>query len=365
VLAEAVQTLWPGTQVTIGPVIDSGFYYDFYRNQPFTPEDFPAIEKKMREIIARDNHSPRKCGRATRPSACSATRASVQGRAGRRHSRRPGYQDLQAGRLVRSLPRPAHDLDRQGRRCLQADEGGGAYWRGDSSREMLSRIYGTAFAKQEELDAYLQADRGGGEARPSQARPRDGSFPLPGGSAGLGVLAPEGLDLFQTLENYIRRRADRRPAYAEVTRRSSSIPRYGSLRTHGDLPRSMFLCQPRERTSAPSYQADELPRHSPDLQERAQILPRPAVQGPPSFGKVHRFEPSGALHGLMRVRAFTQDDAHVFITEEQIADESLKMNDLILSIYEDFGFADVQHQVLRPPEKRIGDDAVWDKARRR
>ena len=190
VLAEAVQSLWPGTQVTIGPVIENGFYYDFFRNEPFTPEDFAAIEKKMREIIARDKPFTKEVWVAREDQAGVPRQGrSVQGRAGRCHSRRRADQDLLPGRLVRSLPRPAYDLDRQDRQRLQADEGGG---------RLLARRQ-----QQSDADAHLrhgvrqagrtrrlsEADRGSREARPSQARPRTRPVSLPGGRPRRGVLA--------------------------------------------------------------------------------------------------------------------------------------------------------------------------------
>ena len=195
VLAEAVQSLWPDTQVTIGPVIENGFYYDFFRDEPFTPEDFPAIEKRMREIIARDKPFVKSV--VSRDAAKDLFREegrSVQGRADRRHSRRSGHQALQPGRMDRPLPRPAHDLDRQDRRRVQADEG---------RRRLLARRFDPADAvahlrhrlRQEGRARRLsEAARGGGEARPPQARARDGPVPFPGGGAGHGVLASQGLD---------------------------------------------------------------------------------------------------------------------------------------------------------------------------
>ena len=157
VLAEAVQSLWPGTQVTIGPVIENGFYYDFFRNEPFTPEDFAAIEKKMREIVARDKPFTKEVW--DREKTKQVFRDKGENFKVELVDAIPGDetdQDLFPGRLVRPVPRPAYDLDRQGRQRVQADEGAGAYWRGNSNNPMLTRIYGTAFAKQEELDAYLK-----------------------------------------------------------------------------------------------------------------------------------------------------------------------------------------------------------------
>ena len=194
-MAEAVQSLWPGTQVTIGPVIENGFYYDFVRNQPFTLEDLPVIEKKMKEIVARDKPFTQGnlVARAGQENLPRQGR-EFQGRAGRRHSGRPADKNLQAGRLVRSLPRPAHDLDRQGRQRLQADEGGGRllarrFQQPDAHPHLRHRLRQAGGARR-----LPQADRGSREARPPPARPRDGPVPFPGRSARLGVLACERLD---------------------------------------------------------------------------------------------------------------------------------------------------------------------------
>ena len=195
VLAEAVQALWPGTQVTIGPVIENGFYYDFFRNEPFTPDDLPAIEKKMREIIARDKPFTREVwsrdeakrvfrdkGELFKVELVDAIPADQQ----LKIYKQGDWFDLCRGPHMTSTGKIGN--------AFKLMKVAGAYWRGDSTRETLSRIYGTAFAKQEDLDQHLKRPRGGGEARSPQARPRDGPVPLPGGGAGLGVLAPERLD---------------------------------------------------------------------------------------------------------------------------------------------------------------------------
>ncbi len=238
----------------------------------------------------------------------------------------------------------------------------GAYWRGDSRREMLSRIYGTAFAKQEQLDAYLQ-QIAEAEKRDHRKLGREMDlFHFQEEAPGSVFWHPKGWTLFQTLENYIRRRqAD--AGYAEVNAPelidSSLWVASGHMATFRDV---MFLVQPPEEDER-TYVIKPMncPGHIQIFKNGLKSyrdLPFKIAE----FGKVHRFEPSGALHGLMRVRAFTQDDAHIFITEQQIADEVLKVNDLILSIYQDFGFSDVRIKFSDRPEKRIGEDAVWDKA---
>jgi len=238
----------------------------------------------------------------------------------------------------------------------------GAYWRGDSNREMLSRIYGTAFAKQEELDAYLKQIEEA-EKRDHRRLGREMDlFHFQEEAPGSVFWHPKGWTLFQALENYIRRRQGA-AGYAEVNAPqlmdSSLWVASGHMATFRE---NMFLTQPREDDERvfvvkPMNCPGHIQIFKNGLKSYRDL---PFKLG--EFGKVHRYEPSGALHGLMRVRAFTQDDAHVFITEHQIAEEALAMNDLILSIYEDFGFADVRIKFSDRPEKRIGEDAVWDKA---
>jgi threonyl-tRNA synthetase len=238
----------------------------------------------------------------------------------------------------------------------------GAYWRGDSNREMLSRIYGTAFAKQDELDAYLKQIEEA-EKRDHRRLGREMDlFHFQEEAPGSVFWHPKGWTLFQELESYIRRRQGA-AGYAEVNAPqlmdSSLWVASGHMATFRE---NMFLTQPREDDERvfvvkPMNCPGHIQIFKNGLKSYRDL---PFKLG--EFGKVHRYEPSGALHGLMRVRAFTQDDAHVFITEHQIAAEALAMNDLILSIYEDFGFADVRIKFSDRPEKRIGDDAVWDKA---
>ena len=363
VLAEAVQSLWPGTQVTIGPVIENGFYYDFFRNQPFTPEDFDAIEKKMREIIARDKPFTKEAW--SRDQAKKVFRDKGE---------------LFKVELVDAIPEDQQikiykqgdwfDLCRGPHMTSTGKVGNafklmkvaGAYWRGDSNREMLSRIYGTAFAKQEELDAYLkQIEEAEKRDHRKLGREMD-LFHFQEEAPGSVFWHPKGWTLFQMLEHYIRRRQTE-AGYVEVNSPqlmdSALWVASGHMEKYRDM---MFLTEHRnddERIYA--IKPMNCPGHVQIFKHGLKSyrdLPLKLAE----FGKVHRFEPSGALHGLMRVRAFTQDDAHAFITEAQIAEESLKMNDLILSIYEDFGFSDVSIKFSDRPDQRIGDDAVWDKA---
>jgi threonyl-tRNA synthetase len=363
VLAEAVQTLWPGTQVTIGPVIENGFYYDFFRNEPFTPEDFDAIEKKMREIIARDKPFTKEVW--SRDEAKRVFRDKGEMFKVELVDAIPPDQDLKIYKQGDwfDLCRGPH-MTSTGKvgSAFKLMKVAGAYWRGDSNREMLSRIYGTAFSKQEELDAYLkQIEEAEKRDHRKLGREMD-LFHFQEEAPGSVFWHPKGWTLFQILENYIRRRQTE-AGYVEVNSPqlmdSQLWVTTGHMQAYRDM---MFLTEKREDDERVyAIKPMNCPGHVQIFKNGLKSyrdLPLKLAE----FGKVHRFEPSGALHGLMRVRAFTQDDAHVFITEHQIAEESLKMNDLILSIYEDFGFSDVTIKFSDRPEKRIGDDAVWDKS---
>jgi threonyl-tRNA synthetase len=363
VLAEAVQALWPGTQVTIGPVIENGFYYDFFRNEPFTPEDFAAIEQKMREIIARDK---------------PFTKQTISREEAKRIFR--DKNELFKVELVDTIPAGDQiniysqgdwfDLCRGPHMTSTGKIGSafklmkvaGAYWRGDSNREMLSRIYGTAFAKQEELDAYLkQIEEAEKRDHRKVGREMD-LFHFQEEAPGSVFWHAKGWTLFQALEQYIRRR-QAQAGYVEVNSPQLMDAQLwvatGHMQAYRDM---MFLTEKREDDERVyAIKPMNCPGHVQIFKNGLKSyrdLPLKIAE----FGKVHRFEPSGALHGLMRVRAFTQDDAHVFITESQIAEEALKINDLILSIYEDFGFSNVHIKFSDRPDKRIGDDALWDKA---
>src|SRR5499433_13398 len=363
VLAEAVQSLWPGTQVTIGPVIENGFYYDFARNQPFTLEDLPVIEKKMREIVARDKpftkevwtreHAKkifRDMGEAFKVELIDAIPADQQIKI----YKQGDWFDLCRGPHMTSVGKVGN--------AFKLMKVAGAYWRGDSRNPMLTRIYGTAFAKKEELDAYLkQLEEAEKRDHRRLGREMD-LFHFQEEAPGSVFWHAKGWTLFQALENYIRRRQTA-AGYVEVN--SPQLMDKVLWETTGHIPTysdMIFLTQKREEDERVyAVKPMNCPGHVQIFKNGLRSYRELPVKIA-EFGKVHRFEPSGALHGLMRVRAFTQDDAHVFITEEQIAPEALAMNDLILSIYEDFGFSDVRIKFSDRPEKRIGEDAVWDKA---
>ena len=363
VLAEAVQTLWPGTQVTIGPVIENGFYYDFARNQPFTLEDLPVIEKKMREIIARDKPFTKEVwsrekakkvfrgmGEAFKVELIDAIPPDQQIKI----YKQGDWFDLCRGPHMTSVGKVGN--------AFKLMKVAGAYWRGDSKNPMLTRIYGTAFAKQEELDGYLrQIEEAEKRDHRRVGREMD-LFHFQEEAPGSVFWHAKGWTLFQALENYIRR-TQTAAGYVEVN--SPQLMDKTLWETTGHIPTysdMIFLTQKREEDERVfAVKPMNCPGHVQIFKNGLRSYRELPVKIA-EFGKVHRFEPSGALHGLMRVRAFTQDDAHVFVSERQIADEALKMNDLILSIYEDFGFSDVHIKFSDRPDKRIGEDAVWDKA---
>jgi threonyl-tRNA synthetase len=363
VLAEAVQNLWPGTQVTIGPVIENGFYYDFFRNQPFTPEDLPVIEKKMREIIARDKpftkeiwsreqtkKTFRDMGEIFKVELVDAIPADQQIKI----YKQGDWFDLCRGPHMTSVGKIGN--------AFKLMKVAGAYWRGDSKNPMLTRIYGTAFAKQEELDAYLKQIEEAEKRDHRRVGREMNLFHFQEEAPGSVFWHPNGWTLFQELEGYIRRR-QQEFGFVEVN--SPQLMDKTLWETTGHIPTysdMIFLTQKREEDERVyAVKPMNCPGHVQIFKNGLRSYRELPVKIA-EFGKVHRFEPSGALHGLMRVRAFTQDDAHIFITESQIAEETLKVNDQILSIYDDFGFSDVRIKFSDRPDKRIGDNAIWDKA---
>ncbi len=362
-LAEAVQSLWPGTQVTIGPVIENGFYYDFARNQPFVPEDLPVIEKKMKEIIARDKPFTKEIWSRDEAKKVFSDKGenfkvelidAIPADQSLKIYKQGDWFDLCRGPHMTSTGKIGG--------AFKLMKVAGAYWRGDSNNPMLTRIYGTAFAKQEELDAYLkQIEEAEKRDHRRVGREMD-LFHFQEEAPGSVFWHPKGWTLFQALENYIRRQ-QQRSGFVEVN--SPQLMDREMWVTTGHIPTyndMMFLTAKREEDERVyAIKPMNCPGHVQIFKNGLKSyrdLPLKIAE----FGKVHRFEPSGALHGLLRVRAFTQDDAHIFIMESQIAEEVLKVNNQILAIYSDFGFDDVRIKFSDRPEKRIGDDAVWDKA---
>ncbi len=365
VLAEAVQELFPGTQVTIGPVIENGFYYDFARNEPFTTDDLPKIEAKMKEIIARDKPFTKEVW--SREEAKRVFRDKGEAFKVELVDAIPEGQDLKIYKQGEwfDLCRGPH-LPSTGKigTAFKLMKVAGAYWRGDSNNPMLTRIYGTAWHDQGELDAYLH--------RLEEAEKRDHRrlgremdlFHFQEEGPGTVFWHPKGWSLFQGLVSYMRRRL--KGTYDEVNAPQVLDKSLWETSGHwGWYKENMFKVQSAGEDTGDERVFALKPMNCPGhvqifkhgLKSYRDLPLRMA-----EFGAVHRYEPSGALHGLMRVRGFTQDDAHIFCTEEQMAAECLKINDLILSTYADFGFDEVVVKLSTRPEKRVGSDAVWDHA---
>jgi threonyl-tRNA synthetase len=361
VLAEAVQELYPGTQVTIGPVIENGFYYDFYRNEPFTPEDLPGIEKKMREIIARDRPILREVW--SRNEALDFFEKKGEAFKGELIEAIPGSEDLsiyKQGDWLDLCRGPHMTSTGKIGTAFKLMKVAGAYWRGDSNRPMLSRIYGTAWTSQEELDAYLH--------RLEEAERRDhrrlaremGLFHFQEEGPGAVFWHAKGWTLFQTLVSYMRRR-QKAVGYQEVNTPQVLDRALWEISGHWQTYRENMFLTKTEDERIFALKPMNCPGHVALFKNGLKSyrdLPVKIAE----FGVVHRYEPSGALHGVMRVRAFTQDDAHIFCSEEQIMGQALEINDLILTIYGDFGFDDVVVKLSTRPEKRVGSDEAWDKA---
>jgi threonyl-tRNA synthetase len=361
VLAEAVQALFAGTQVTIGPVIDNGFYYDFYRETPFTPEDFAAIEKKMREIVARD--APFTKEEWTRDQAKSHFATKGEAFKVELVDTIPEDQSLKIYKQGEwlDLCRGPH-MTSTGKigSAFKLMKVAGAYWRGDSTKPMLSRIYGTAWARQEDLDAYLkQLEEAERRDHRRLAREMD-LFHFQEEGPGTVFWHPKGWTLFQTLIGYMRRRQEE-SGYIEVNTPQVLDRALWETSGHWQTYRENMFLTKTEDERVFALKPMNCPGHVQIFKNGLKSyrdLPLKIAE----FGMVHRYEPSGALHGVMRVRAFTQDDAHIFCTEDQIMDEAMKVNDLIMSVYKDFGFEDVVLKLSTRPEKRVGSDDVWDKA---
>ena len=361
ILAMAVQELFPGTQVTIGPVIEDGFYYDFARKEPFTKEDLEKIENKMREIVDRNEKTYREVWK--RNDAIE-------------HFKKNG--EIYKSEIINSIPENEevsiyfhgkwHDLCRgphlssTGKigKFFKLTKVSGAYWKGDSNNEMLQRVYGTSWSTQKELDNYL--------LRIEEAEKRDHRklgkemdlFHFREESPGSVFWHEKGWNLFQKLVSYMRMKQDH-AGYKEINtpeildrslwEKSGHWEKFGANMYTSTTPdEKVFAIKPMNCPGCVQVFNQGLKSY--------RDLPLKMSE----FGKVHRYEPSGALHGLLRVRAFTQDDAHIFCTEEQITEECLSVTNLILEIYKDLGFENVILKYSDRPDLRVGDDSVWDKS---
>jgi threonyl-tRNA synthetase len=362
VLAEAVQALYPGTQVTIGPAIENGFYYDFARNEPFTPDDLPAIEAKMRELIAANAKFTREVWPRDEAIAFFQARG----------------ENFKA-ELIRDLPEAETiTIYRQGEwldlcrgphmrgtgdigTAFKLTKTAGAYWRGDHRNPMLSRIYGTAWRDQKELDAYLH--------QIAEAERRDHRrigkemdlFHIQEEAVGSVFWHPKGWKLYRTVEAYLRRRLEA-AGYEEVRTPQLVDRKLWEQSGHWEkFRKNMFIAEVVDEESTLALKPMNCPCHvqifKQGLRSYRQLPLRMA-----EFGSCHRFEPSGALHGIMRVRAFTQDDAHIFCTEDQIAPETVRFTELLGSVYKDFGYESFAVKFSDRPDERAGSDETWDRA---
>ena len=359
-LAQAVKQLFPEAQVTIGPVIEDGFYYDFAYARPFTPEDLAAIEKRMQELVQAD--LPVKRRELPRDEAVSHFKSLGE------NYKAEIIASIPAGEPIglygqgdwEDLCRGPHVPSTGKLKAFKLMKLAGAYWRGDSRNEMLQRIYGTAWSNEKQLAEYLH--------RLEEAEKRDHRkigreldlFHMQEEAPGAVFWHPKGWGIFQRLIGYMRE-AQERAGFQEVNapeimdavlwQQSGHLEKFGE---------NMFMTRtPDDRLFA--IKPMNCPGHIQIFRQGIRSyrdLPLRFAE----FGKVHRYEPSGALHGLMRVRAFTQDDAHIFITPDQITAESVAVTRLILDIYKDFGFEDVQIKFSDRPPKRVGEDSVWDQA---
>lgn len=362
IMARAVQEIWPETKVTIGPVIKDGWYYDFDRSEPFTPEDLGVIEKKMKEIINKrepvrtevwdrdvaikyytDNDEPYKVELIN----------SIPGDEPLRMYWHGDWQDLCRGPHLQHTGQVPGD-------AFKLMSIAGAYWRGDSNRAMLQRIYGVAFTGKEKLRAHLtMLEEAAKRDHRKLGREMD-LFHFEEVAPGSVFWHQHGWRLFQTLISYMRRRQEV-AGYEEVN--SPDIMDRGLWETSGhwqNYRENMFQAETqddREYALKPMNCPGHMLIYNQGIKSYRDLPVKLA-----EFGKVHRYEPSGALHGLLRVRSFTQDDAHIYCTPEQLTEECLKVNDLILSIYRDFGFDDVHVKLSTRPENRIGSDESWDKS---
>jgi len=368
VLAEAVQELWPDTQVTIGPVIENGFYYDFARETPFTPEDFPAIEKKMREIIGRNKPFtkevwPRDKARQVFGDKGETYKVQLVDAIPEGQDLKIYYQgdwfDLCRGPHMASTGQVGN--------AFKLMKVAGAYWRGDSNNPMLTRIYGTAWATQEQLDAYVNM-LAEAEKRDHRRLGREMDlFHFQEEGPGVVFWHSKGWRMFQNLVSYMRRRLDQQ-GYQEVNAPQVLDKSLWETSGHwGWYKENMFKVtvagEETEDERVFALKPMNCPGHVQIFKHGLKSyrdLPIKLAE----FGNVHRYEPSGALHGLMRVRGFTQDDAHIFCTEDQLRAECLRINDLILTTYADFGFEEVSVKLSTRPEKRVGSDEAWDLAER-
>jgi len=358
-LAHAVKELFPSAQVTIGPVIENGFYYDFSFERPFTPEDLAAIEKRMAEIVRRDLPVERTV--MARDAAVKFFRDQGEHYKAEIIAAIPADEPISLygqGDFV-DLCRGPHVPSTGKLKVFKLMKVAGAYWRGDSNNEMLQRIYGTAWAKKEEQDAYLHMLEEAEKRDHRRLGTQLDLFHVEDEAPGMVFWHPKGWTLWQQVEQYMRR-VYLDNGYQEVRGPMLLHRRLWELTGHWENYReSMFTTESEKRDYA--VKPMNCPGHILIFNKGVKSYrDLPLRYG--EFGSCHRNEPSGALHGLMRIRGFTQDDGHIFCTEDQILPECVEYTGLLQRVYADFGFGEIIYKVATRPEKRIGEDAAWDKA---
>ena len=358
-LAYAVKELFPDAQVTIGPVIEDGFYYDFSYKRPFTPDDLAAIERKMGELAKKDEPVVRSL--MPRDDAVAFFKGLGEHYKAEIIASIPSNEDISLyaeGRFT-DLCRGPHVPSTGRLKVFKLTKLAGAYWRGDSRNEMLQRVYGTAWTKKEDLEAYLH--------RIEEAEKRDHRrlgrqldlFHLQDEAPGMIFWHPKGWSVWQEVEQYMRR-VYRDNGYQEVKCPQILDRSLWEKSGHWEnYKENMFTTESEKRDFAikPMNCPGHVQIFNSDLRSYREL---PLRYG--EFGACHRNEPSGALHGIMRVRAFTQDDGHIFCSEDQIQSECMAFNNLALAVYRDFGFTEIAIKLALRPEKRLGDDAQWDTA---
>jgi threonyl-tRNA synthetase len=366
ILAEAVQELWPGTQITFGPATEDGFYYDFGRDAPFSPDDFPKIEAKMREIVDRDEKIVREIWDRDRMKAHFVARGET--------FKSEWIDSIPAGEEI-SVYRQGQWLDMcTGPHLPSTGKLGknfklmkvsGTYWRGDAKNAQLQRIYGTIFATKEQLEAHLRQIEEAEKRDHRKLGKEMHLFHIQEEAVGSVFWHPKGWALYRALERYMRMRLER-DGYDEIKTPQVLDRVLWERSGHWDKYKdAMFAAKPRSENAEEDRLYALKPMNCPGhVQVFRQGLKsyRDLPLRLAEFGACHRFEPSGALHGIMRVRAFTQDDAHIFCTEDQITAESVKFCELLRSVYADLGFTDIRIKFSDRPPERAGEDAIWDKA---
>ena len=361
VMAEAVLELYPETQVTIGPSIENGFYYDFHRETPFSEDDLAAIEARMHDIVDRDEEIIRNVWtrdeavafykKNDEPFKIELVEAIPEGETVTFY-RQGDFIDLCRGPHLPSTGRMGH--------AFKLMSVAGAYWRGDSNRPMLQRIYGTAWRTEKELNAYLHMLKEAEKRDHRKLGRQLNFFHLQEEAAGSVFWHPNGWTIYREIETYMRRRLEE-GGYAEVKTPQLVDRALWEASGHWDKFRENMFTAEAEDDRTLALKPMNCPCHVQIFRQGIKSY-RDLPLRMAEFGSCHRNEPSGALHGIMRVRAFTQDDAHIFCTEDQITSESVRFCELLQSIYADFGFEDVRVKFSDRPEVRAGEDDVWDRA---